>query len=457
MIALTMDNNLGYHIAFQCKTVTFMRFRFVFLVLFLTACSPSVLYTPHKMDVQQGNVVTENMLSKVKPGMTKSQVRFALGTPLVSDPFHADRWDYVYRFRKDGELTEHSKLTVLFEGDKLKAVEGTVLAPGNYVAGTATLAPIAVTALALAPEQPRPAQPPALLDLTQVESDLGAAQPTPPPAPPPAVEAAKPITEQVQAEQPKRSLGERFMRLFGFGKQDEETQQAKVEEKPKAQPVPLSETLPETQQVKFEKKPEAVVATKPITEQVQAEQPKRSLGERFMRLFGFGKEDETKQAKVEEKPEAQPDAQQEEAEPPTNTVVTADRAPPPKRSVGERFTRLIGFKEKESDDPAPPVTTEVNTTVPKFSSLSFMKVMKQILGLDDDKDKEKRAAAEDIEPGETITSSSTQGSTWQRFKRLIGVGDEPQPVYTPVDQGQQTTQGGSNTKPDAVKSDAAKP
>ncbi len=403
-------------------------------MLFLTACSPSVLYTPHKIDVQQGNVVTENMLSKVKPGMTKSQVRFALGTPLVSDPFHADRWDYVYRFRKDGELTEHSRLTVLFEGDKLKAVEGTVLAPSDNVAGTATLAPIAVTALALAPEQPRPAEPPALLDLTQVESVLGAAQPTPPPTPPPAVEAAKPITEQVQAEQPKKSLGERFMRLFGFGKKDE------------------------TQQVKFEEKPGAAVAAKPITEQVQAEQPKKSLGERFMRLFGFGKEDETQQVKFEEKPEAQSEPQQEEAEAPTNTVVTADRAPPPKRSVGERFTRLIGFKEKEGDDPAPPVTTEVNTTVPKISSLSFMKVMKQILGLDDDKDKEKKAAADDIEPGETVKSSGTQDSTWQRFKRLIGVGGgEQEPASAPVSKEEQTTQAGKDANSGAAKSDAAKP
>ena len=447
-----MGKNLGYHIAFNGKTVTFMRFRFVFLVLFLTACSPSVLYTPHKMDVQQGNVVTENMLSKVKPGMTKSQVRFALGTPLVSDPFHADRWDYVYRFRKDGELIEHSRLTVLFEGDKLKAVEGTVLGPNNNVAGTNTLAPIAVTALALSPKQPSPSQPPALLDLTHVESDLGATQPTPPPAPPPAVDAAVPITEQVQAEQPKRSLGERFMRLFGFGKKDEETQQSKVDEKPKAQPVPLSET----QEVKFEKKPEAVEAAKPVTEQAQAEQPAKSFGERLKRLFGFGKKDEdTQLSKVEEKPEEQPEAQQEEAEPPTNTVITADRAPPPKRSVGERFTRLIGFKEKEGDDPAPPVTTEVSTT-PKISSLSFMKVMKQILGLDDDKDKEKRAAAEDIEPGETVTSSSAQGSTWQRFKRLIGVSSsEGEATYTPVEQ--QTTQAGKDAKSEAANSDAVKP
>ena len=133
-----------------------MRLRFIFLALSLTACSPSILYTPHKMDVQQGNVVTESMLGKVKPGMTKSQVRFALGTPLISDPFHTERWDYVYRYRTDGELTGHSRLTVVFEDDKLKTVEGTVLPPGNDVAYTKLLSPIAVSTLMLAPEQPRP-------------------------------------------------------------------------------------------------------------------------------------------------------------------------------------------------------------------------------------------------------------------------------------------------------------
>lgn len=360
-----------------------MRFRFVFLILPLTACSPSVLYTPHMMDVQQGNVVTEDMLGKVKPGMTKSQVRFALGTPLIADPFHTDRWDYVYRFRKSGELTEHSRLTVVFEGDKLKTVEGTALPPSDNVAGTKSTAPKAVPALALAPDQPHPANPP-VLDLKQLESDLEAAPPTPPPA------------------------GE---------------------------------------------------AAKPITEQVQAEQPKRSFGERFMRLFGFGKEDETQQAKFEEKHEAQPEPQQEE-EPPTNTVMTADRSPPPKRSVGERFTRLIGFKEKEGDDPAPPVTTEVNTTIPKFNSLTFTKIMRQILGLDDDKDKNKesKADAEDIEPGETVTSSVAQGSAWQRFKRLIGVGGgEQETVSAPVSTEEQTTQAGNDAKPGTAKPESVKP
>src|SRR5215475_3026894 len=62
--------------------------------------------TPYRMDVQQGNVVTQEMVEKLKPGMTPSQVRFILGTPLVVDAFHKDRWDYVYRFTRGGNLQE---------------------------------------------------------------------------------------------------------------------------------------------------------------------------------------------------------------------------------------------------------------------------------------------------------------------------------------------------------------
>lgn len=85
--------------------------------------APSV----YKIDIQQGNVVTQEMMSRLKPGMTKSQVRFALGTPLVSDVFHPDRWDYVYRFQKAGVLTEQHHVTVVFENDLLKRVEGDVV------------------------------------------------------------------------------------------------------------------------------------------------------------------------------------------------------------------------------------------------------------------------------------------------------------------------------------------
>jgi outer membrane protein assembly factor BamE len=95
--------------------------------LLVGGCSMPNL-APYKIDVQQGNVVTQEMVAKLKPGMTKSQVRFVLGTPLVTDAFHADRWDYVYQLRKQGKLTEQRRLTVIFEQDLLKRVEGDVQA-----------------------------------------------------------------------------------------------------------------------------------------------------------------------------------------------------------------------------------------------------------------------------------------------------------------------------------------
>lgn len=97
---------------------------FTLLVLLLiVGCSsvPSVLY---KIDVQQGNVITQEMVEKLKPGMTKSQVRFVLGSALISDVFHKDRWDYVYRLSQHGILVEEYKQTVFFENDKLVRTEG---------------------------------------------------------------------------------------------------------------------------------------------------------------------------------------------------------------------------------------------------------------------------------------------------------------------------------------------
>ncbi|TCV90840.1 outer membrane protein assembly factor BamE [Sulfurirhabdus autotrophica] len=98
------------------------------LVLLLASCSYVPTISPYKIDIQQGNVVTQEMVSKLKPGMTKSQTKFVLGTPLITDAFHADRWDYVYLLKKGGKLLEQRKLTVVFEGDLLKRLEGDVAA-----------------------------------------------------------------------------------------------------------------------------------------------------------------------------------------------------------------------------------------------------------------------------------------------------------------------------------------
>jgi len=107
----------------------FFKYGFLLLLALLTAsCSMNMPNVVYKLDVQQGNVLTQEMVSKLKPGMTKSQVRFILGTPLINDVFHADRWDYVYRMEKAGKLAEERHMTVIFEQDVLKRLEGDVVA-----------------------------------------------------------------------------------------------------------------------------------------------------------------------------------------------------------------------------------------------------------------------------------------------------------------------------------------
>jgi outer membrane protein assembly factor BamE len=101
-------------------------------LLLLSACSstPDVTsyLSPYRIDVRQGNYVTQDMVAKLKPGMSRDQVRFALGTPLVADMFHADRWDYVYRFQPGRGEAQLRRLVVFFEDGKLVRVGGDVVA-----------------------------------------------------------------------------------------------------------------------------------------------------------------------------------------------------------------------------------------------------------------------------------------------------------------------------------------
>ena len=98
---------------------------------------------PYKIDIQQGNYVTQDMVAKLKPGMTRSQVRFALGTPLIVDPFRTDRWDYVYMLHRQGDLVEQRQVTVVFKGDVLDRIEGDVVAGPAAPAGASSSAPAA--------------------------------------------------------------------------------------------------------------------------------------------------------------------------------------------------------------------------------------------------------------------------------------------------------------------------
>jgi outer membrane protein assembly factor BamE len=100
--------------------------------LLLSACSSTPDITshlrPYRIDVRQGNMVTQEMVAQLKPGLTREQVRFILGTPLVADMFHADRWDYVYRFQPGRGEVQERHLIVFFEGNKLARLGGDVVA-----------------------------------------------------------------------------------------------------------------------------------------------------------------------------------------------------------------------------------------------------------------------------------------------------------------------------------------
>ena len=80
----------------------------------------------YRVDIQQGNVVDQTMISKLKPGMDQNQVRFLMGTPLLIDPFHTDRWEYIYSFEPGSGQREQRHITLFFKDEKLAYVKGDI-------------------------------------------------------------------------------------------------------------------------------------------------------------------------------------------------------------------------------------------------------------------------------------------------------------------------------------------
>jgi outer membrane protein assembly factor BamE len=81
------------------------------------------IVTPYRIDIVQGNVVTKEQLALVRPGMSRVQVRDLLGSPLLTDPFHADRWDYVFTILRPGTQPQRRALVAHFEGDRLLKID----------------------------------------------------------------------------------------------------------------------------------------------------------------------------------------------------------------------------------------------------------------------------------------------------------------------------------------------
>jgi outer membrane protein assembly factor BamE len=127
--------------------------------------------TPYKVEVVQGNVVTKEQAELIKPGMSRAQVRDILGSPLLTDVFHSERWDYVFTIRRQGAEPQRRSIVVLFEGETLKSIDtgGDLPAEREFVASIDTFK----TARNAAP-----------LELTEDQKKA-----LPPPAKPPAPEA----------------------------------------------------------------------------------------------------------------------------------------------------------------------------------------------------------------------------------------------------------------------------
>jgi outer membrane protein assembly factor BamE len=111
---------------------------FILILLIFCGCSRAVDGTwkaplVYRVDVQQGNVIDQEMINKLQPGMDKKQVKFIMGTPLITDPFHSNRWDYVYSMEPGKGERQQRRITLFFNGDKLAYIDGDIKINANPI------------------------------------------------------------------------------------------------------------------------------------------------------------------------------------------------------------------------------------------------------------------------------------------------------------------------------------
>jgi len=128
--------------------------------------------TPYRLEVVQGNVLTKEQVARVKPGMSRLQVRDTLGSPMLTDVFHGDRWDYLFTMKRQGEPEQRRHVVAWFEGETLKSLD----VPNDLPAETDFVASVS-------PFKPRGNAP--KLELTDAERK---ALPTPAKTTPPSAE-----------------------------------------------------------------------------------------------------------------------------------------------------------------------------------------------------------------------------------------------------------------------------
>ena len=140
--------------------------------------------SPYKADIVQGNVVTTEQIAQVKTGMSRLQVRDVLGTPLISDPFHAQRWDYVFTMRRQGFEDQQRSFFVIFDNDAVQKVDSPALPSEDEFVAQISRKPLPTRTpkLALTAEEraalPMPA--PVAQTAASAAAPLGAARKYPP-------------------------------------------------------------------------------------------------------------------------------------------------------------------------------------------------------------------------------------------------------------------------------------
>ena len=101
-----------------------LKIALIALCLIITACGNSRMLRPHKIAIQQGNMITQEMVNRLKPGMTKRQVEFVLGTPLIVDTLNTDQWNYIYTLGVASGRVVQKNLHILFIDGQLSELTG---------------------------------------------------------------------------------------------------------------------------------------------------------------------------------------------------------------------------------------------------------------------------------------------------------------------------------------------
>jgi outer membrane protein assembly factor BamE len=345
-------------------------------VLITAGCSSSRIsvpmvpgITPYRIDIQQGNIVTQEMLDKLEPGMSRNQVRFILGTPLVMDPFRTDRWDYVYRMNKRGDVVEHRQLKVFFKDDRLERFEGDVVAdvkPGDKPAAKPPLKP------AVAAAKPDP-----LADIAKP-----AAKPAVKPAAAPAP-VAQPQPAPALAETPRDTVQPQLRLAPSQGTpatpQEKAAAEAQAQSKPKPPPelaaVPLPPVAAPPEPPVPQAQPSTVAVPAQSVQGTSAEKPapggaaaKPAQPGFFGRLFGGGavspaaekpRVEQPAPVAVVEKPPVAPVPPKPTAKPVEKPA--AKPAPESAKSAGKPESRgFFGGLMEAIRNPAPPIRSSAD-------------------------------------------------------------------------------------------------